>query len=127
MDPRNRADETLARARARGAFVVTPDNATSPMDASNTVRIPREQINNADQDDIDPDSTVVLPYPDGQGQAPSQQQPGQQEDQHTGWPTDDYEQQTPVLPPNPYQAQRGANQFGPLGSQAAQQFPHSPY
>ena len=38
MDPRLRADEALARARARGAFVVTPDNATSPMDAANTVR-----------------------------------------------------------------------------------------
>lgn len=42
MDPRLRADEILARSRARGAFVVTPDNATSPMDASTTQRIPRE-------------------------------------------------------------------------------------
>ena len=38
MDPRNRADEALERARARGDFVVTPDNATSPMDAESTVR-----------------------------------------------------------------------------------------
>ena len=41
MDPRDRADAALARARARGAFVVTPDDAVSPMDAKNTQQIPR--------------------------------------------------------------------------------------
>ena len=58
MDPRDRADALLARASARGAFVVTPDNATSPMDASNTQQISRALVNSLDQD---PDTTTVLP------------------------------------------------------------------
>jgi hypothetical protein len=58
MDPRERADEALARARARGgAFVVTPDDAVSPMDAANTVQIPRAVVDAADQ----PESTMVIP------------------------------------------------------------------
>ncbi|MGW3468633.1 hypothetical protein ACWDKQ_09195 [Saccharopolyspora sp. NPDC000995] len=121
MDPRRRADEALARARARGAFVVTPDNATSPMDAASTVRIPREVVNQADSADI----TQVLP---SQGQQPRQrpqnQSPRQRlEPQHDGWPTEDYGQGQQHLPPNPYHAQRGPNEFGPLGSQA-NQYPH---
>jgi hypothetical protein len=59
MDPRRRADEVLARASARGAFVVTPDNATSPMDSAATVRIPREAIARAIQND--PTGTVAVP------------------------------------------------------------------
>ncbi|ASU77635.1 hypothetical protein CDG81_04150 [Actinopolyspora erythraea] len=58
MDPRNRADETLARARARGAFVVTPDSATSPMDAAQTVRIPRDSVSGAEHEDPDPTGPV---------------------------------------------------------------------
>ncbi|RKT85432.1 hypothetical protein SAMN05421805_13016 [Saccharopolyspora antimicrobica] len=122
MDPRLRADEALARARARGAFVVTPDNAISPMDAANTVRIPRDVVDQADS----PDTTQVIPSGQRQPQ-PAQQY--QQTDQHPqpqyqqtdpqqGWPTEDYGQ---GLPPNPYHAQRGPNEFGPLGSQANQQ------
>jgi hypothetical protein len=60
MDPRDRADALLARARARGAFVVTPDNATSPMDASNTQQIPRSVVNEIDHGQ-DPDTTAQLP------------------------------------------------------------------
>jgi hypothetical protein len=56
MDPRDRADALLARAQARGAFVVTPDNATSPMDSSNTQQIPRSMVNDIDYAQ-DPDST----------------------------------------------------------------------
>ncbi|RCW39196.1 hypothetical protein DFQ14_11732 [Halopolyspora algeriensis] len=87
MDPRNRADDTLAHARARGAFVVTPDSATSPMDASSTVRIPRELIDEADRD---PDSTVVLPHsspqePSPQTGSPSAEPPG------TEWPSEDHD------------------------------------
>jgi hypothetical protein len=48
MDPRERADAALARARARGAFVVTPDDAISPMDAASTLQIPRSVIAAAD-------------------------------------------------------------------------------
>lgn len=133
MDPRLRADETLAHARARGAFVVTPDNATSPMDASTTVRIPREVIEGSVPDGTDPDSTVVIPHP-GQQQA-GQQHPGQQQtaqqqagqqqaEQQQAWPTTDQGGQGP---PNPYRAQRGPDEFGPLGSQATQQqFPPPP-
>ncbi|MFF4593067.1 hypothetical protein ACQPXB_05680 [Amycolatopsis sp. CA-161197] len=59
MDPRDRADALLARARSRGAFVVTPDNMTSPMDASNTQQIPRSVVSELDQQD--PDTTTQLP------------------------------------------------------------------
>lgn len=44
MDPRERADVALARARARGAFVVTPESAVSPMDAANTLQIPKIMV-----------------------------------------------------------------------------------
>jgi len=56
MDPRDRADALLARAQARGAFVVTPDNATSPMDSSNTQQIPRSMVDDIDHAQ-DPDTT----------------------------------------------------------------------
>ncbi|WP_435119925.1 hypothetical protein [Amycolatopsis thermoflava] len=59
MDPRDRADALLARAQSRGAFVVTPDAATSPMDASTTQQIPRNVVNEIDNDD--PDTTAVVP------------------------------------------------------------------
>lgn len=60
MDPRERADALLARARARGAFVVTPEDAVSPMDASNTQQIPRSVVDRIDRDE-DPDTTAVVP------------------------------------------------------------------
>jgi hypothetical protein len=60
MDPRDRADALLARARARGAFVVTPENATSPMDSSNTQQIPRAMVNELDLGQ-DPDTTGRIP------------------------------------------------------------------
>jgi hypothetical protein len=56
MDPRERADAALARARARGAFVVTPDDAISPMDAASTLQIPRSVIAAADS----ADNTMVI-------------------------------------------------------------------
>lgn len=60
MDPRERADALLARARARGAFVVTPEDATSPMDAANTQQIPRAVVNQIDRGE-DPETTAVVP------------------------------------------------------------------
>ncbi|XVS63682.1 hypothetical protein ACQPYE_36370 [Actinosynnema sp. CA-299493] len=60
MDPRARADAALARARARGRHVVTPDNMTSPMDSSATQQIPRAMVNAVDPRGDDPDSTMVL-------------------------------------------------------------------
>jgi len=60
MDPRERADALLARAKARGGFVVTPDLATSPMDSANTQQIPRAKITELDRGQ-DPDTTAQLP------------------------------------------------------------------
>lgn len=59
MDPLDRADALLSRAQARGTFVVTPNSAVSPMDASSTVQIPRTMVTSA-EDEIDPDATTVL-------------------------------------------------------------------
>ncbi|WP_158885270.1 hypothetical protein [Amycolatopsis anabasis] len=59
MDPRERADALLSRARARGAFVVTPEDATSPMDSANTQQIPRAVVSEIDRSQ-DPDTTTKL-------------------------------------------------------------------
>ena len=61
MDPRERAEATLARARARGAFVVTPEDAISPMDATSTQQIPRSVVSAIDRRDNDPEATMVVP------------------------------------------------------------------
>jgi hypothetical protein len=92
MDPRDRADEILARASARGAFVITPDNATSPMDASATVRIPRELINGSGQQD--PNSTAAIPQSPPEPETPT-------------WPQHEYGQVQPQpgVQQNPYQSQ----------------------
>ncbi|MFD9698914.1 hypothetical protein [Lentzea sp. NPDC059081] len=79
MDPRDRADAMLARARARGRNIVTPDNMTSPMDASDTQQIPRTLVNAMDPR-RDPDSTMILSAAQmGQQNTarPPQQRPGQ--------------------------------------------------
>ncbi|GGU65234.1 hypothetical protein [Lentzea flava] len=73
MDPRDRADAMLARARARGRNIVTPDNMTSPMDASDTLQIPRTLVNAVDPR-LDPDSTMILP-PGQMGQLGQQRPP----------------------------------------------------
>lgn len=57
MDPRERADAALARARARGPFVITPDDAISPMDAASTLQIPRSVVAAADQSE----NTMIIP------------------------------------------------------------------
>ena len=61
MDPRERADATLARARARGAYVVTPESAISPMDATSTLQIPRSLVAAVDGRENDPETTMVVP------------------------------------------------------------------
>ncbi|MDV6013914.1 hypothetical protein [Haloechinothrix sp. LS1_15] len=61
MDPLDKADALLSRARARGNFVVTPDTAVSPMDASRTLRIHRTVVSDAERDG-DPDATTRLPH-----------------------------------------------------------------
>jgi hypothetical protein len=63
MDPRERAEAALARARARGSYVVTPDDAISPMDAKSTLQIPRSVILAAARMDDDPEATMVVPAP----------------------------------------------------------------
>lgn len=60
MDPLDRADALLHRAQARGAYVVTPQSAVSPMDASNTQQIPREVVRGADARIVDPDATTIV-------------------------------------------------------------------
>ena len=60
MDPRERADATLARAAARGAYVVTPESAISPMDATSTLQIPRSVVTAADRAEHDPEATMVV-------------------------------------------------------------------
>ncbi|HEV2781342.1 MAG TPA: hypothetical protein VGX25_18315 [Actinophytocola sp.] len=82
MDPRERADAILARARARGAFVVTPESATSPMDAASTLQIPRGVV--SAMDDGDPEATMVVPVDPGakgrhRAPVPTQASPPQDE------------------------------------------------
>ncbi|MGH3897800.1 MAG: hypothetical protein ACRDTA_06000 [Pseudonocardiaceae bacterium] len=59
MDALKRADQVLARARARRADIVTPDSATSPMDQANTVQFPRVRIVTADPRTAIPDDTII--------------------------------------------------------------------
>jgi hypothetical protein len=99
MDPRERADAALARARARGAYVVTPDDAVSPMDASSTIQIPRAVVEAADRGE--PDSTMVIPAGIARGQAPQQVQPGYP--QHNGQYRSGQHQPVPY-PGNQYQS-----------------------
>jgi hypothetical protein len=70
MDPRERADAILARARARGAFVVTPESAVSPMDAASTLQIPRAVV--AAADERDSETTMVVPAVHPNPPAPAQ-------------------------------------------------------
>jgi hypothetical protein len=58
MDALARADEALARARSR-AHVVTPEDVTSPMDATSTVQIPRLLIAAVDPEQ-DAEPTVII-------------------------------------------------------------------
>jgi hypothetical protein len=77
MDPRERADAALARARARGAFVVTPDDAISPMDAASTLQIPRSVIaaaDNAENTLVIARSQINQVYQQTQPQQPQLQQ-----------------------------------------------------
>jgi len=67
----DRADQTLARAQARRAGVVTPDSATSPMDQTSTVQIPRALVEAVDPRSADPDSTMVIPAAAGDHRAPA--------------------------------------------------------
>ncbi|MBB4963171.1 hypothetical protein [Saccharothrix violaceirubra] len=75
MDPRARADAALARARARGGHVVTPDNMTSPMDSSATQQIPRTVVEAVDPRTADPETTMVLSARTAAGQFPDQTTP----------------------------------------------------
>lgn len=92
MDPRDRADAMLARARARRTGIVTPDDAVSPMDAASTQQLPRAVVSAADQPP-DEERTTSIPPPQrdpgvtGDGRtrpmphprATSREQPGLQE------------------------------------------------
>jgi hypothetical protein len=69
MDPRDRADAMLARARARHGNVVTPEDATSPMDATNTMQIPRAVVQAADSREDEPEITRSMPAPGARARA----------------------------------------------------------
>lgn len=130
MDPRDRADAALARARARGAYVVTPEDAVSPMDATNTLQIPRSVVQAADSHLNEADSTMVIPagmargqsrQPDGRpqdsrpqdGRSQDGRQPGHQSGHHQ-----------PVAPPSVAPQQFSGNgQQGRPGPQQQQQQP----
>lgn len=69
MDPRDRADAMLARARARRGYVVTPDDAVSPMDAASTMQIPRAVVSALDESE-EP-ATSSMPAPNARGRTPA--------------------------------------------------------
>lgn len=73
MDPLDRADAALARARARGAFVVTPEDAVSPMDAANTLQIPRTVVAAIDREEGDLRDTMIVSQTPPQSQPPHRQ------------------------------------------------------
>jgi hypothetical protein len=73
VDPRERADAALARARARGTYVVTPEDAVSPMDATNTLQIPRSVVTAAD--DRNGETTMVISAAVARGQSVPLPQP----------------------------------------------------
>ena len=125
MDPRDRADAALDRASARNRWVVTPNNATSPMDAKPTVQIPRIVVNAADPRDQDPDNTIVLPGSVAAGQVPV---PPQQQGQTQQLSQPQQLPQTQQLPqnhqyPQTQQFPHPHHQPRPL-PQAHQQQPH---
>lgn len=94
MDPRDRADALLARARARGAHVVTPDNMTSPMDSSATQQIPRTMVNAVDPRELDPESTMVISAQMVTGdRRPPQQPPHHQQQQQPHYQQQQHYQQ----------------------------------
>ena len=107
MDPRDRADAILARARARGAFVVTPESAVSPMDAASTLQIPRMVVDAADEKDSE--TTMVVPAVRPEDELPAIAQEAM---------TD----VVPMPPPGPRSRQRRLEQHqSMLAAQAARQ------
>jgi hypothetical protein len=115
--------------------VVTPDDAVSPMDAANTVQIPRSVVSAADSNHDEPDSTMVIPagvargqqqpqqqpypgnqqgYPQGHQQTNRQQQPGHQTGPHQPVPYPGNQQQSGHYPqqirPQGNQYQSGQHQ-----------------
>ncbi|WP_019855394.1 hypothetical protein [Actinopolyspora mortivallis] len=109
MDPRNRADEALARSRARGAFVVTPDSATSPMDAAQTVRIPRETVR--ELDGADPNSTTVIQ--DSHDRSRQADEPARRASEGARPVRAEYEDETPTAPHGitPHDARNAPQRF----------------
>ncbi|PRY43837.1 hypothetical protein [Umezawaea tangerina] len=112
MDPRDRADALLARARARGAQIVTPDNMTSPMDSSATQQIPRTVVNAVDPRQVDPESTMIISAQMAAGggrppQQPQQQAPQQPQHQPQQAAQQQYQQQQQAPKQQHYQPEPG--------------------
>jgi hypothetical protein len=150
MDPRDRADALLARARARGSQIVTPDNMTSPMDSASTQQIPRTMVNAIDPRELDPESTMVIsaqmaaggwPRPQQQQhqapqqqhqqhgpqqqqqQAPQQHAP-QQQVQHQQQPQQQYQQQSPQQYQQQHQSEPAQQRVAPGPLPTVQQVPN---
>jgi hypothetical protein len=122
MDPRERADAILARARARGAFVVTPESAVSPMDASSTLQIPRAVVAaNDERDEEDPDATMVVPASVAHGRHYAV--PAQEPHHDDELPAITQEALTDVVanPPGPRSRQRRLEQHQSMMAQREQQ------
>ncbi|MET0235431.1 MAG: hypothetical protein ABW224_12375 [Kibdelosporangium sp.] len=99
MDPRERADAALARARARGAFVVTPEDAISPMDAANTLQIPRVVVSALDNQQPDAEATMVVGHPLSDPQ-PTQRHPSPRKPQpYPNAPQHQHHHQYQAAPP----------------------------
>ncbi|SDD21156.1 hypothetical protein [Actinokineospora iranica] len=95
MDPRDRADAILARARARGAYVVTPESAISPMDAAATLQIPRAVVSAIDN----ADATQVFPASRAEDELPAiAQEAATQSLASPGRPTERLPRQQPRQP-----------------------------
>jgi hypothetical protein len=112
MDPRERADAALARARARGAFVVTPEDAISPMDAASTLQIPRIVVSSLDQQGGDSEATMVVQHPLADSQ-PTQSRPSPR-------PPHQQQQQQPYAPQHHHHHQPGPPRQAPPPEQEQQ-------
>lgn len=122
MDPRDRADAILARARARGAFVVTPESAVSPMDAASTLQIPRAVVAANDERDEDPETTMVVPGAIAHGR--HRAVPAQEPHVADNLPAIAQEALTDVVsPPGPRSRQRRLEQHQNMVAQQQQQQP----
>ncbi len=126
MDPRERADAALARARARGAFVVTPEDAISPMDAASTLQIPRIVVSSLDQQQgNENEQTMVVQHPLAQSQ-PTQSQPSPRPPHQPYAPPQQHHHPQQQQHPSPLPRQASPQEHDPEGKVPTVQQPPKP-